>query len=91
MPVFSTDTRISIGSKQLGNLNIKEGREESARLAQSHMPRTHSARQAAYHKHYFDINKLIPSFLFSASQIKYGLFQKQARFSHLKNQLKVKS
>ena len=41
-----------------------------------------------YIKNYFDTNKLIPSFLFSASQIKYELFKKQARFSDFKNQLK---
>ena len=39
-------------------------------------------------KNYFDTNKLIPSFLFSANQIKYELFKKQARFSDFKNQLK---
>ena len=40
------------------------------------------------HKNYFDTNKFIPSFLFSANQIKYELFKKQARFSDFKNQLK---
>lgn len=46
-------------------------------------------RQSTFnHKSYFDTNKLIPSFLFSANQIKYELFKKQARFSDFKNQLK---
>ena len=40
------------------------------------------------HQNYFDTNKLIPSFLFSANQIKYELFKKQAKFSDFKNQLK---
>ena len=58
-------------------------------------PRSGSASQPSlfkqrqsYIKNYFDTNKLIPSFLFSASQIKYELFKKQARFSDFKNQLK---
>ena len=46
-------------------------------------------RQSTFnHKNYFNRNKLIPSFLFSANQIKYELFKKQARFSDFKNQLK---
>ena len=45
-------------------------------------------QRQSYIKNYFDTNKFIPSFLFSASQIKYELFKKQARFSDFKNQLK---
>ena len=50
---------------------------------------TNTQRQSQnYKKNYFDTNKLIPPFLFSANQIKYELLKKQARSSDFKNQLK---
>jgi len=67
-------------------LGLWTAKQLSAKASQ---PSFFKQRQSTFnHKNYFDINKLIPSFLFSASQIKYELFKKQARFSDFKNQLK---
>ena len=61
----------------------------TAKQQRSSKPSFSKQRQSIFnHKNYFDTNKLIPSFLFSANQIKYELFKKQAKFSDFKNQLK---
>ena len=52
--------------------------------------RIHNGKVKIIKKNYFDTNKLIPPFLFSANQIKYELLKKQARSSDFKKSIKGK-
>ena len=74
-----------IDSSTLGFWTTKQQR---SRLSFSKRKQSTGDFSFAAHKNYFDTNKLIPSFLFSANQIKYELFKKQSKFSDFKNQLK---